>query len=58
MARDIVLELIAAGADINLRNSVGETPVYYAVRTGTNSVVRSHSAASKITITKTTIFLN
>ena len=40
MARDIVLELIAAGADINLRNSVGETPVYYAVRTGTNSVVR------------------
>ena len=40
-SRDLVLELLNAGADINCRNSDGETPIYSAVRTGTTSVMRS-----------------
>ena len=37
---DIVQELLAEGADIHQRNSAGETAVYYAVRSGTISVIR------------------
>ena len=38
---DLVRDLLQAGADINQRNSAGETAVCYAVRTGTPGVTRS-----------------
>ena len=37
----LVQDLLRAGADINQRNSAGETAVYYAVKTGTVGVTRS-----------------
>ena len=37
----VVQDLIKAGADINQRNSAGETAVFSAVRTGTQGVSRS-----------------
>ena len=39
-AREILQELLAAGADLQERNSAGETAVYYAVRTGAPDVLR------------------
>ena len=38
---DLVRDLLQAGADINQRNSAGETAICYAVRAGTVGVIRS-----------------